>query len=154
MKVGRRSLLLFTFPHMSWTLLAAGLSFLINPDAGTARIGVIAFFIFLFAAFYSPGEGPVPSCYAAEVFPLAQREQGTALATTAGLGWASVLSITFPRMLIAMTPVGGMLPISYILCHLTERLFHSFCLLWWFEYCCLYHDFLPGAVSSCILQLH
>jgi hypothetical protein len=96
---------------MAWTLLAAGLCFLINPDIGTARIGAIAFFIFLFAAFYSPGEGPVPSCYSAGVFPLAQREQGVAFAATIGLGWASVLSITFPRMLIAMTPTGGMLPI-------------------------------------------
>ncbi|KIM73040.1 hypothetical protein PILCRDRAFT_803132 [Piloderma croceum F 1598] len=103
---GRRSLLLFTFPHMAWTLLAAGLCFLINPDIGTARIGAIALFIFLFAAFYSPGEGPVPSCYSAEVFPLAQREQGVAFAATIGLGWASVLPITFPRMLITMTPMA------------------------------------------------
>jgi len=36
----------------------------------------LAFFIFLFAAIYSPGEGPVPFTYSAEVFPLAQREQG------------------------------------------------------------------------------
>ncbi|KIM73043.1 hypothetical protein PILCRDRAFT_81426 [Piloderma croceum F 1598] len=104
---GRRSLLLFTFPHMAWTLLAAGLCFLINPDAGTVRIGAIAFFIFLYAAFYSPGEGPVPSCYSAEVFPLAQREQGMAFAVTIGLSWASVLSITFPRMLVALSPTGA-----------------------------------------------
>jgi hypothetical protein len=93
---------------MAWTLLAAGLCFLINPDAGTVRIGTIAFFIFLYAAFYSPGEGPVPSCYSAEVFPLAQREQGMAFAATIGLSWASALSITFPRMLVALSPTGGM----------------------------------------------
>jgi len=112
---------------MAWTLLAAGLCFLINPDIGTARIGAIALFIFLFAAFYSPGEGPVPSCYSAEIFPLAQREQGVAFAASIGLGWASVLSITFPRMLIAMTPVGGMLPIiSRISCHLIGFVFVAF----------------------------
>lgn len=104
---GRRTLLLFTFPQMAWTLLAAGFCFLINTDAGTARLGAIALFVFLFAAFYSPGEGPVPYCYSAEVFPLAQREQGMAFAVTVCLGWAAVLSITFPRMLIALTPTGA-----------------------------------------------
>jgi sugar porter (SP) family MFS transporter len=104
---GRRTLLLFTFPQMAWTLLAAGFCFLINPDVGTARIGTIALFVFLFAAFYSPGEGPVPFCYSAEVFPLAQRELGMAFAVTTCLGWAAVLSITFPRMLLALTPTGA-----------------------------------------------
>lgn len=53
---GRRTLLLFTFPQMAWTLLAAGFCFNI-PDGNSARLGCIALFIFLFAAFYSPGEG-------------------------------------------------------------------------------------------------
>lgn len=44
---------------MAWTLLAAGLCFLIPKDS-PAHLGLIALFIFLFAAFYSPGEGPVP----------------------------------------------------------------------------------------------
>src|SRR6267154_6729056 len=91
--VGRRVLLLATFPQMAWTLLAAGCCFLIDPDEGRARIGTIAFFIFLFAAFYSPGEGPVPYCYSAEAFPLAQREQGMAFAVTTCLFWAAILSI-------------------------------------------------------------
>ena len=101
---------------MAWTLLAAGLCFLINPDVGTARIAAITTFVFLFAAFYSPGEGPVPFCYSAEVFPLAQREQGMAFAVTTCLGWAAVLSITFPRMLLALTPTGGTL-LTFISVH-------------------------------------
>jgi hypothetical protein len=44
---------------MAWSLLAAGLCFLID-DSSPARIPLIALFIFIFAAFYSPGEGPVP----------------------------------------------------------------------------------------------
>lgn len=44
---------------MTWTLLAAGLCFLI-PQEKTAHLALIALFIYLFAAFYSPGEGPVP----------------------------------------------------------------------------------------------
>ena len=69
---GRRTLLLFTFPQMAWTLLAAGFSFYIPGNNG-AHLGVIALFVFLFAAFYSPGEGPVPYTYSAEVFPLSHR---------------------------------------------------------------------------------
>lgn len=60
---------------MAWTLLTAGLCFLIDVD-NKARIPLIAFFIFVFAAFYSPGEGPVPFTYSAEVFPLTHRELG------------------------------------------------------------------------------
>ena len=48
---GRRNLLLFTFPNMAWTLLAAGFSFYI-PDSNSSKVPVIAFFVFLFA-----GEG-------------------------------------------------------------------------------------------------
>ncbi|KAK0457042.1 uncharacterized protein EV420DRAFT_1480918 [Desarmillaria tabescens] len=103
---GRRNLLLFTFPNMAWTLLAAGLCFLI-PDGSSAKVPLIALFIFIFAAFYSPGEGPVPYTYSAEVFPLTHREMGMSWAVATCLGWAAVLSITFPRMLTALTEVGA-----------------------------------------------
>ena len=103
---GRRALLLFTFPQMAWTLLAAGLCFII-PQEQDAHLGLIAFFIFLFAAFYSPGEGPVPFTYSAEVFPLSHREVGMSWAVATCLFWAAVLSITFPRLLRAFHPVGA-----------------------------------------------
>jgi sugar porter (SP) family MFS transporter len=103
---GRRALLLFTFPNMAWTLLAAGLCFII-PQEQTAHLGLIAFFIFLFAAFYSPGEGPVPFTYSAEVFPLSHREVGMSWAVATCLFWAAVLSISFPRILRAFHPVGA-----------------------------------------------
>lgn len=76
---GRRGLLNFTFPNMAWSLLAAGLCFLI-PSESPAHIGLVALFIFIFAAFYSPGEGPVPFTYSAECFPLSHREVGMAWA--------------------------------------------------------------------------
>jgi len=103
---GRRALLLFTFPQMAWTLLAAGLCFLI-PTSSKAHLACVATFIFLFAAFYSPGEGPVPFTYSAEVFPLSHREVGMAWAVATCLFWASVLSLTWPRMQDAMTPTGA-----------------------------------------------
>ncbi|KAF8152368.1 sugar transporter [Crassisporium funariophilum] len=103
---GRRNLLLFTFPNMAWTLLAAGFCFYI-PEANSARVPLIAFFIFLFAAFYSPGEGPVPFTYSAEVFPLTHREMGMSWAVATCLFWAAVLSLTFPRLLSAVGSVGA-----------------------------------------------
>ncbi|KIW90293.1 uncharacterized protein Z519_08937 [Cladophialophora bantiana CBS 173.52] len=103
---GRRALLLFTFPNMCWTLLAAGFCFWI-PESSDAHLGLIALFIFLFDAFYSPGEGPVPFTYSAEVFPLSHREVGMSWAVATNNFWASVLSLTFPRMLQAMKPQGA-----------------------------------------------
>ncbi|KZF19963.1 hypothetical protein L228DRAFT_214301 [Xylona heveae TC161] len=103
---GRRALLLFTFPQMAWTLLAAGLCYLIPSDS-KAHLGLVAMFVFVFAAFYSPGEGPVPFTYSAEVFPLSHREVGMAWAVATCLFWAAVLSITFPAMLSALTVTGS-----------------------------------------------
>jgi hypothetical protein len=51
-----------------------------------------------FAMFYSPGEGPVPYTYSAEVFPLSHREVGMGFAVATCLFWAAVLGITLPRM--------------------------------------------------------
>jgi hypothetical protein len=60
---------------MAWSLLVAGCCVLIDP-ASKAHIALVALFVFIFAAFYSPGEGPVPFTYSAEVFPLSHREVG------------------------------------------------------------------------------
>ncbi|KAI0598819.1 sugar transporter-domain-containing protein [Biscogniauxia sp. FL1348] len=103
---GRRSLLLFTFPQMMWTLLAAGLCTLL-PEGSTARTALVALFVFLFAAFYSPGEGPVPFTYSAEVYPLSHREVGMGFAVATCLGWAAVLSITFPFILNRLGTLGA-----------------------------------------------
>ncbi|KAF1941048.1 D-xylose-proton symporter [Clathrospora elynae] len=102
---GRRGLLLFTFPNMFWTLLAAGMCYYIPKDS-SAHLGLIAFFVYLFGAFYSPGMGPVPFTYSAEVFPLSHREVGMSWAVATNNFWAAVLSLTLPRMLKAMKPQG------------------------------------------------
>ncbi|CAK5278318.1 unnamed protein product [Mycena citricolor] len=103
---GRRNLLLCTFPNMAWSLLAAGLCFLIPSDSN-ARVPLIALFIYVFAAFYSPGEGPVPSTYSSEVFPLTHREMGMSWAVATGTFWSSVLSVSFPRLKGATGSVGA-----------------------------------------------
>lgn len=91
---------------MAWSLLIAGLCFLIPSDS-TAHIALIATFIYIFAAFYSPGEGPVPFTYSAEVFPLSHREVGMGWAVATCLFWAAVLSISFPKILETFSPVGA-----------------------------------------------
>lgn len=103
---GRRTLLLFTFPNMMWSLLAAGFCFWI-PESSNAHLGLIAFFIYIFAAFYSPGEGPVPFTYSAEVFPLSHRELGMAFAVATNNFFGAILSLTFFRIQAAFTVQGA-----------------------------------------------
>ena len=91
---------------MFWTLLAAGMCFYI-PGDGNARLGAIALFVYLFDAFYSPGAGPVPFTYTAEVFPLSHREVGMSWGVATNNFWASVITITFPRILQALTIQGA-----------------------------------------------
>ena len=83
------------------TLLAVALSSLIEDKQ--LHLGLMALFVYLFAMFYSPGEGPVPFTYSAEVFPLSHREVGMGWAVAINLFWAAALGITLPRMLSAFT---------------------------------------------------
>lgn len=103
---GRRNLLLFTFPNMAWCLLAAGFCFLI-PDASSARVPLIAFFIYLFSALYGPGIGPIPSIYFSEAFPLSHREIGAAVTICVNNAMGSALGLTFPSLLAKIGPTGG-----------------------------------------------
>ncbi|WAO90246.1 MFS domain-containing protein [Fusarium falciforme] len=107
---GRRTLLLFTFQTcFGLYSVTAGLCYLIEPNVenSSARIAAVTTVVYLFCAFYSPGEGPVPSMYSAEVFPLSHREVGMSWAVATNNFWAAVLSLTFPRMLITMTATGA-----------------------------------------------
>ena len=83
-RFGRRSLLLFTFPLMALFLfLVAGSSYL--PQENSARLPMIATFIYIYTALYSPGIGPVPNVYASESFPLSHREMGGSWSSTCPL---------------------------------------------------------------------
>ncbi|KKY22843.1 putative sugar transporter [Diplodia seriata] len=105
--LGRRTLLLITFPGMALTLLAAGFCFYI-PDTNEARLDLITFFLFLFAVFYSPGEGPVPFTYSSEAFPLSHREVGMSWAVATNLFWAAILNTVFPRLTDALGNTGAL----------------------------------------------
>lgn len=91
---------------MFWTLLAAGMSFY-APEGSNARLGLIALFIFIFVAFYSPGEGPCAFVYSAEAFPLSHREIGMSWAVATNNFYAAILGLTFPYMLQAFTAQGA-----------------------------------------------
>lgn len=92
---------------MFWTLLAAGLCTLISSEHNELKTGLVSLFVFLFGAFYSPGEGPVPFTYSAEVYPLSHRETGMGFAVATCLFWAAVLSTSFPFLLEKLQTVGA-----------------------------------------------
>lgn len=93
---------------MAWSLLVAGFCFYIPiSNKNEVHLGMVALFIYIFAAFYSPGEGPVPFTYSAEVFPLSHREVGMGWAVATCLFWAAVLSISFPDILNTFGSVGA-----------------------------------------------
>ncbi|KAI0892611.1 hypothetical protein F4806DRAFT_237235 [Annulohypoxylon nitens] len=103
---GRRNLLLLTFPNMAWCLLAAGLCFLMSPD-NSARVPLIAFFVYLFTALYGPGMGPMPSIYFSEAFPLSHREIGGAFTICINNAVGSALTLTFPSLLARVGPTAA-----------------------------------------------
>ncbi|OBT66691.1 hypothetical protein VE03_03958 [Pseudogymnoascus sp. 23342-1-I1] len=92
--LGRRALLLGTLPFMSIFLFAAAFCFYIPADS-PARMGPIALFLFLFAAVYSPGMGPMPFTVASESFPLSHRESGVAVSVGLNLFFAALLTLFY-----------------------------------------------------------
>ena len=94
---GRRRLLLWTLPAMALVMALAGLSF--SVPEGTVQLLLLASLIYIFCALYSPGVGPVPVAYSAEIYPLSLREVGMSFAISTASTWATVLSLTFPALL-------------------------------------------------------
>ncbi|KAI1427870.1 sugar transporter-domain-containing protein [Xylaria sp. FL1777] len=103
--LGRRKWLVLTLPLMCLFMTAAALSTLI-PKETDARGGVVALFVFLFAAAYSPGLGPIPFTLASESFPLSHREAGCAFAVATNLLFAGLLSIFFPSIYAGLNDGG------------------------------------------------
>lgn len=102
---GRRNLLLVTFPLMALALAFTAFSFYI-PE-GTGRLACVATGIYLFAAVYSPGAGPVPFTYCAEAFPLHIRDIGMSSATAVTWGFNFIISFTWPHLMTSFTPTGA-----------------------------------------------
>lgn len=104
---GRRNLLLTTFPLMAIFLLVAGFSFLTPEENRHGRLAGVAVGIYLFAAVYSSGEGPVPFTYSAEAFPLYIRDLGMGFATATCWFFNFILAFTWPRLRNAFTVTGA-----------------------------------------------
>lgn len=104
-KWGRRSHLLFTLPHVSWSLLALG--FCLWIPAGTlSRIIFVDLFVILLSMSYSAGEGALAWVYSAEAFSLSHREIGMAWAVATNNFWAATLSVMFPWIWRTFKPQG------------------------------------------------
>lgn len=102
---GRRKLLLWTLPFMAIIMAFTSAAFAL--PAGTTQLWVLAGLIYLFCAVYSPGVGPVPVAYSAEVYPSSVREVGMSFAISTASLWATVLSITFPMLLNGVGEQGS-----------------------------------------------
>ena len=103
---GRRNLLLFTFPNMAWCLVTVGCLFLL-PTESQAKLPLVALFIYIYTAMYSPGIGPVPNVYASECFPLSHREIGSASSIFVNNFLSTIFSLTFPSILAHFKPTGA-----------------------------------------------
>ncbi|KAF1973250.1 MFS transporter [Bimuria novae-zelandiae CBS 107.79] len=88
------------------TILAAGLSFSVSNE-NPARLWLLATMIYLFCVEHSPGMGPVPAAYSAEVFPLSHREIGVSSAVAVTNIWAAALSLTFPALVSTLSSQGA-----------------------------------------------
>ncbi|BGP56301.1 hypothetical protein JCM8202v2_003916 [Rhodotorula sphaerocarpa] len=99
---GRRSLLLFTLPFLSLFMWIAGSGFWLPSQKG--QLAMVTTGVYLFAAWYGPGLGPVPFTYSAEVFPLQTRELGMGLATAVTWFWNFLV---FPLQIEAWTSAGA-----------------------------------------------
>jgi hypothetical protein len=90
---------------MAVTMALASGSFWLPGD--TLRLVVLAGCVYIFCALYSPGMGPVPCAYSAEVYPLSVREVGMSFAISTAAMWATVLSLTFPVLLETLGEQGS-----------------------------------------------
>lgn len=107
--IGRRKWLNITLIPMALLMAAASLSFfpiMENLDSNHTTAALVAVFLYLHTAVYSPGLGPIPFTLAAESFPLAHREVGCAFAVSVNLFCAGILSICFPGINASFSSPG------------------------------------------------
>ncbi|MHB1303365.1 MAG: sugar porter family MFS transporter [Acidiphilium sp.] len=91
--VGRRRLLLVGLVGMLVTLVILSLAFMVGLQGGLAWATVLS--VAAYVAFFAIGLGPVFWLLIAEIFPLAVRGRGMALATIANWLFNMIVSITF-----------------------------------------------------------
>lgn len=97
---GRRWLLMNTIPLLVVTMACSAGCFRIADEL--ARTVCVVTFTYLFTAIYSPGLGPVPFTYCAEIFPLEQRVVGMSVAVSVNFFFAGVLTLFVPKLTAAI----------------------------------------------------
>ncbi|KAF8253279.1 hypothetical protein K440DRAFT_593060 [Wilcoxina mikolae CBS 423.85] len=93
---GRRYLLLATFPWMAVAMLWTSQAFRVHDT--DAKVGLVLSGMYLFTAFYSFGEGPVPFTYSAECHALYIRERAMSVAVAITWAFNFILSFSWPKM--------------------------------------------------------
>lgn len=99
-KHGRRWLLVFTIPLLIVLMAITAGAFRIDHGQveSLARTVCVVLFTYLFTAVYSPGLGPVPFTYCAEIFPLEQRMVGMSVAVSVNFFFAGLLTLAVPQV--------------------------------------------------------
>lgn len=120
--VGRRTLLLVTFPFLAIFQLLTAIAFMgpnTSPHAlpGTPATGTTVtrqwplalVGMYLFGLAYSPGEGPVPFVYSAESMPLYIRDIGMGCVTSINWFFNWLIAITAPYFFDVFSAWGAFL---------------------------------------------
>lgn len=117
--LGRRSLLLSTFPFLALGHTIAAISF--GLDDPQKRIPLFLVGFYLFGFFYSPGQGPVPFVYASESMALYIRDEGMGFVTSVNwlLNW--LVAFTAPIFFYHDFNLGG-----------TFAWYAAWCVILWF----------------------
>lgn len=114
--LGRRSLLLLTFPFLALFQFLTAMAFvgpnkITRADKNTVhwqyRLAIVG--MYLFGVAYSPGEGPVPFVYAAESMPLYIRDIGMGCVTAVNWFFNWLIAITAPAFFGTFGSAGAFL---------------------------------------------
>ena len=104
-RYGRRALLLLSLSGTFLALVTLAASFMLGPSyAWLSLLGLVAYTVM-----FAPGMGPVPWALNAEIYPLAVREKGNAVATMANWAANLAMSLSFLSISQAISTAGAFL---------------------------------------------
>lgn len=93
---------------LSLMMAASASSFTVPQETHRKlREGLVATFTFLFMALYSPGMGPVPFLFSAELFPLDHRMVGMSLVVSLNFLLGGVFNLVVPLISNESTLLGS-----------------------------------------------
>lgn len=105
--LGRRSLLLMTFPFLALCQLIIAVGLALPDSSSKWKMAICG--MYLFGIFYSPGEGPVPFVYSAESMPLYIRDVGMGCVTSVNWLFNWLIAFTAPGFFVHYHDFGAFL---------------------------------------------